>query len=117
MVLRGIVTSAAQHKTCIVKVVRSELHPIYKKARLPLLRIHIMAADSVWLQSLQRIQHYKVHDEAGLAGKGDTVTIAPAGRRISLNKSYLLRDVVAKAHVRKVEGVAPPVEPVSVQAA
>jgi len=59
----------------------------------------------VYKQSLQRINNYSVHDELGIARRGDTVTIHPAGRRLSTTKSYILQEVKASANARRKKAV------------
>lgn len=55
-VMEGVVVSAKQEKTAVVRVERTYTHPLYKKI-------------------VRRSKKYHAHDETGAAKEGDTVTI------------------------------------------
>ena len=75
--VRGVVLSDKMDKTLVVAVNRKVRHPIYEKF------------------VSKRTKLY-AHDEAGEAGIGDTVEIAPT-RRLSKLKNWRLVRIVQKA--------------------
>ena len=75
--VRGIVVSDKMQKTLVVAVNRKVRHPLYEKF------------------VSKRTKLY-AHDEAGEAGIGDTMEIAPT-RRLSKLKNWRLVRIVQKA--------------------
>jgi len=61
-----------------------------------LIQLQTNEANKLPLQSVQRIRVIQAHDDAGSAKVGDTVAIAPAGRKISAKKSYILLEVLKR---------------------
>ena len=76
-VRQGTVVSAIADKTCVVEVKERKPHPIYGKM-------------------MTRTKKFHAHDEANVAGVGDTVTIMET-RPISKLKRWRLLDIVEKA--------------------
>jgi small subunit ribosomal protein S17 len=74
---QGVVTSAAQDKTIIVRVERRTTHPLYGK-------------------SMKVSKKYHVHDENNEAGVGDTVRIRET-RPMSKLKRWRLERIVERA--------------------
>ena len=73
----GVVTSAAQDKTIIVRVERRTTHPLYGK-------------------SMKVSKKYHAHDENNEAGVGDTVRIRET-RPVSKLKRWRLERIVERA--------------------
>ena len=76
-VRQGIVVSAANDKTCVVKIVERKPHPVYGKM-------------------IKFTKKYHAHDENNEAGVGDTVRIMET-RPLSKMKRWRLVDIVEKA--------------------
>ena len=74
---QGVVTSARQDKTIIVRVERRTTHPLYAK-------------------SLKVSKKYHVHDEDNEAGVGDTVRIRET-RPMSKLKRWRLEKIIERA--------------------
>jgi small subunit ribosomal protein S17 len=74
---QGVVTSAAQDKTIIVRVERRTTHPLYGK-------------------TMKVSKKYHAHDEANEAGVGDTVRIRET-RPMSKLKRWRLERIVERA--------------------
>jgi len=74
---QGVVTSAAQDKTIIVRIERRTTHPLYGK-------------------SMKVSKKYHVHDENNEAGVGDTVRIRET-RPMSKLKRWRLERIVERA--------------------
>ena len=74
---QGIVVSAAQDKTIVVRIERRTTHPLYGK-------------------TLTRRKRYHVHDETNDAGVGDFVRIVET-RPISKLKRWRLDEIVERA--------------------
>lgn len=74
----GVVSSAAAHKTIVVKLVKRETHPLYGKQ-----------------YTVSRT--YMAHDEKEQAKLGDTVEISEC-RPISKRKSWTLVRIVGTGH-------------------
>lgn len=64
-VMEGVVVSAKQDKTAVVRVERTFLHPLYKKI-------------------VRRSKKYHAHDEGNVAVEGQTVTIQECPPRSKL---------------------------------
>ena len=75
--VQGIVVSNRGQKTAIVKVVRTKIHPIYKKR-------------------YRQSKRYAAHDPKNQAQVGQTVILV-ASRPISKTKHWLLEKVVQEA--------------------
>ena len=73
----GVVVSNKMNKTCVVSVVSSVKHPLYKKV-------------------VKITKKFKVHDENNECNVGDTVEIMET-RPISKDKYYRLVRIVEKA--------------------
>ena len=73
----GVVVSNKMNKTCVVSVVSSVKHPLYKKV-------------------VKITKKFKVHDEKGEASVGDVVTIMET-RHYSKDKYFRLLEIVEKA--------------------
>ncbi len=73
----GIVVSAANDKTCVVKVEERKRHPLYGKM-------------------ITRSAKFHAHDEENTAGVGDRVTIMET-RPLSKQKRWRLVEIVEKA--------------------
>jgi len=71
-VLEGVVVSAKQDKTAVVRVDRTYTHPLYKKI-------------------VRRSKKYHAHDEGNVAVEGSTVTIQECPPRSKL-KTWELVD-------------------------
>jgi small subunit ribosomal protein S17 len=76
-VRQGVVVSAVQDKTIVVRVERRTTHPLYGK-------------------SMKVSKKYHVHDETNEAGEGDTVRIVET-RPMSKLKRWRLQSVVERA--------------------
>ena len=76
-VRQGVVVSAANDKTCVVKIVERKPHPIYKKM-------------------ISRSKKFYAHDEHNEAGVGDVVRIMET-RPLSKTKRWRLVEIVEKA--------------------
>ncbi len=76
-VRQGVVVSAAGDKTCVVQIKDRKQHPVYRKMMTSTKKLH-------------------AHDEANIAGVGDTVQIMEA-RPLSKMKRWRLVKVIEKA--------------------
>lgn len=72
-----VVSAGKMNKTIIVSIVSSAKHPVYKKV-------------------VKKTTKFKVHDENGIAGIGDTVEIVET-RPLSKQKYHTIVRVVEKA--------------------
>ncbi|MEO0465682.1 MAG: 30S ribosomal protein S17 [Pseudomonadota bacterium] len=77
-VMEGVVVSAKQDKTAVVRVDRTYTHPLYKKI-------------------VRRSKKYHAHDEANLAKEGQTVTIQECPPRSKLKTWELVDGKAASA--------------------
>lgn len=73
--VRGVVESAKQDKTIVIRVERLVMHPLYKKY-------------------VRRHTKYYAHDEQNQANEGDTVEIYPT-RPLSKLKRWRLGEIVS----------------------
>jgi len=76
-VRQGVVVSAAGDKTCVVQIKDRKQHPVYRKMMTSTKKLH-------------------AHDEANIAGVGDTVQIMET-RPLSKMKRWRLVKVIEKA--------------------
>lgn len=76
-VRQGVVVSASNDKTCVVKIIERKPHPVYGKM-------------------VNSSKKFHAHDENNEAGVGDTVTIMET-RPLSKMKRWRLLDIVEKA--------------------
>lgn len=76
-VMEGVVVSAKQDKTAVVRVDRTYTHPLYKKI-------------------VRRSKKYHAHDEGNVAVEGTTVTIQECPPRSRLKTWELVDGKAAK---------------------
>ncbi len=74
---QGVVVSAVNDKTIVVKITERKKHPVYSKM-------------------VTRSKKLHAHDEQNVAGVGDTVSIMET-RPLSKNKRWRLVEIVEKA--------------------
>ncbi|MBI4977440.1 MAG: 30S ribosomal protein S17 [Spirochaetes bacterium] len=82
-ILQGFVVNNARNKTIVVKVVRKNIHPQYRKPVILTVR-------------------FKAHDEKNECTAGDEVRIIEC-RPLSKDKHFRLLEIVKKADVRDVK--------------
>ena len=75
-ILQGVVVNSTNDKTIVVKVERTERHPLYKKI-------------------IRRSTKLQAHDESNDCSEGDVVTIQEV-KPISKTKSWKLVDIERK---------------------
>ncbi|MBU4569536.1 MAG: 30S ribosomal protein S17 [Alphaproteobacteria bacterium] len=71
--MRGVVVSAKQDKTAIVRIERTFTHPMLKKI-------------------VRRSSRYHAHDEGNVAVEGQTVTISECAPKSKLKRWELVAD-------------------------
>jgi small subunit ribosomal protein S17 len=77
-IMKGVVVSAKQDKTAVVRVERTFTHPLLKKI-------------------VRRSNKYHAHDEANAAVEGQTVTIRECPPRSKLKRWELVTDEGSEA--------------------